>query len=648
MGRFCRSNNASNRMAGCRLAVGSLLLLSSCATPEPKPGGEFAMAQKALLEDIKDSSRKTPAAPGADGRPVQPRGAVPPEVSQALMPGLDMHLQKKATDVPILETRFDVMVDNAPAREFFMGLVAETPINMVVHPDVNGSISLTLKDVTVDRVVETACKMYQFDCQKGVNGFEIYPRRLTTRTFKLDFLPMTRSGRSQTRVSSGNTQQTQSTSGTGTSAATSTTTNTSGSDVTTSNDADFWKELEDTLRVFLGLAPKVTTTTGQSGGTAQVQQAAQTPAPATPHLAADGTPIKDPEYQKGVIVNRQAGLVVVRAHPEDLREIDNYLTQLAQGAKRQVILEAKILEVELSDGFQYGINWLAVSRGLGKQQPLASEPRKGTTMTDGSASSMWEANRPVSVPVITDTASTALTYQDTIPYWKNTAAILSQAQAGDPFALAMKAGDFVGFLDLLRQQGKVQVLSSPRVATTNNQKAVIKVGEDEIFVTDVNISTTEFGTNLDPTFTPFFSGVALDVTPQIGDDGAVTLHIHPMVTEVTDKVKTFAFGTTTQVYPLALARSREVDSIVRVKDGEVVVIGGLMKREMKDSDDKVPILGDLPLIGRMFGRTSRSWVKNELVILLRPRLVVNSESWHGVVEETADRVKSMTPEPMIW
>ena len=213
------------------------------------------------------------------------------------------------------------------------------------------------------------------------------------------------------------------------------------------------------------------------------------------------------------------------------------------------------------------------------------------------------------------------------------------------FSLALNFGDFTGFIELLKTQGNVQVLSSPRVATMNNQKAIIKVGSDEFFVTDIstnNISTTTT-TTLQPDIelTPFFSGIALDVTPQISQEGDVTLHVHPSISEVVDQQTTVTLGNLTQELPLALSTVRESDSIVRARSGQVIVIGGLMQETINDQDAKTPLLGDLPGVGKLFTHQKNASVKSELVILLKPIVVRGTDEWNDELIKTRGNIKQL-------
>jgi len=219
---------------------------------------------------------------------------------------------------------------------------------------------------------------------------------------------------------------------------------------------------------------------------------------------------------------------------------------------------------------------------------------------------------------------------------------------GGVFTLALNFGDFASFIELLKTQGNVQVLSSPRVSTMNNQKAVIKVGTDEFFVTDISTTTTTGAstTNVSPnvTLTPFFSGIALDVTPQISEQGDVTLHVHPSVSEVVDQQKTVVIGNVSQQIPLALSTVRESDSIVRAKSGQVIVLGGLMQNRFDDKDAGVPGLSGIPMLGNLFKHKKVVSVKSELVILLKPIVVDGGNQWTGALSQSASSLQRLSKE----
>ena len=187
---------------------------------------------------------------------------------------------------------------------------------------------------------------------------------------------------------------------------------------------------------------------------------------------------------------------------------------------------------------------------------------------------------------------------------------------------AFSTDNFYGLLSFLETQGTVQVLSSPRVAAINNQKAVLRVGTDDFFVTNIATTTTtsSTGTVTTPTITaqPFFSGISLDVTPQIDAEGMVTMHVRPSVSSVSERAHIINLGTLGSFsLPLASSSVNETDTIVRVQDGYIVAIGGLMHQEQDNTKSQVPFLGDLPVVGNLFRQNNRSMKKSELVFLIK-------------------------------
>jgi MSHA biogenesis protein MshL len=221
---------------------------------------------------------------------------------------------------------------------------------------------------------------------------------------------------------------------------------------------------------------------------------------------------------------------------------------------------------------------------------------------------------------------------------------INASNFGGVFSAALNLRDFAGFIELLESQGDVQVLSSPRISTLNNQKAVIKVGTDEFFVTGIS-STTVTGTTTtttpEVTLTPFFSGIALDVTPQIDESGRVTLHIHPTVSEVVDQTKLIKVANQDQSLPLALSSVRESDSVVSARSGQIVVIGGLMKNSTIKNNAGVPFLGRIPFLGALFRHTKETSRKSELVILLRPAVVQGQATWDEALSQSRQRIERL-------
>ncbi len=528
------------------------------------------------------------------------KAARPDEVASALLPPINIEVPKARAP---LEERFSLTLNNVPANQFFMAIASGTRYSMLVHPEVTGTISANLKDVTLFEALEAIRELYGYDYQ--VDGTRIYVKPLTlqTRVFTVNYLTANRKGVSDIRVNSGSISDTSSTGSSASNAQntpignTGTTSQTlNSSKISTTSSSDFWSELKASLEAIVG---------NKEG--------------------------------RSVVISPQSGVVVVRAMWDELKNVDGYLkaTQLAVG--RQVILEAKILEVQLNDSFQSGVNWAGF--------------RLGHTKVSGGMLSPGAVLQPNGVIATgarsIDTAAKTFTGGQIISN-PGQDLVGGTGLAGGLFGLAVQTSDFAALISFLETQGNVHVLSSPRIATLNNQKAVLKVGTDEFFVTNVSTTTTAVGTTstTSPTVTvqPFFSGVALDVTPQIDDSGNIILHIHPSVSNVTTVDKPLNLGTAGSfTLPLASSTVSETDSIVRGRDGEVVAIGGLMRQASTSDRSQLPGAGDVPVIGNLFRNTNRVSQKRELVILLKPTIVQGSGTWAQEIGESQRRIQGMEP-----
>ncbi len=543
--------------------------------------GLLAACASAQHRQVAADNRASIDAALAEAAAVEIPEAEPPsaEVLDDLLPGSGVSIPGLAQDLRD-ETAFDISVSNAPARLFFMSLVKDTNVNMVVHPSVSGQISLDLKNVTVHEVMNLARNVYGYEYEKNETGYVVLPARIRSRIFPVDYLNVSRSGESLMTVSSGQIEDRDS-GGNGDSSDGSGTKSLKSSSVNTRIDADFWTQLHATITSIVG---------GGEG--------------------------------RSVVVDRHAGLVIVRAMPGELRDVEAYLSDAQDTLQRQVILEAKVIEVELSDSFQSGIDWAAIS-----------------------------SSRDVSIgtsSVISGTAGSAI-IGPTDDVVVSSGLDVSNTPFANLFAVGSSSSTFGALITLLNTQGDAQVLSSPRVSTVNNQKAVIKVGSDEFFVTEVSSTTTSGtgGTTTNPelTLTPFFSGIALDVTPQISADGDVILHIHPSVSEITDQLKNITVGGQDFELPLAFSTVRESDSIVKAKNGQVVVIGGLMQNSTTDDVAGVPGASDVPFFGELFKQKRKVNRRSELVILLRPIVVDQNRVWSRAIGESADRVRQLKTTP---
>lgn len=545
-----------------------LFLMGACSTPGNR-NGTAADAIKRELDQAVQSS-------------VQPSKS--DAVNNALLPPLAMDMPR--VESKPLENKFDLTVNNTPVGQVFMAIVSGTRYSMLLHPDVSGSISLNLKDVTVFEALEAIRELYGYDYK--IDGTRIYiqPITLQTRIFQVNYLTGLREGKSSLRVSGGSVADAPSGSTGGTAApATSAAGRQDSSKVTMTSSADFWDELSKSLIAIVGN-----------------------------------------EKGRSVVISPMSGVIVVRAMPDELKNIAAYLKASQISIERQVILEAKIVEVQLNDGFQSGVNWAAFKN---KPNSFASVGQIGGSTT--------------LAPTLA--GGTAQTIGNPLLAAVPGADLLSAANTGTLIGLAFQTSNFAALLSFLESQGNVHVLSSPRIATLNNQKAVLKVGTDEFFVTNVSTTTTTgTATTSTPTVTlqPFFSGIALDVTPRIDENGEIILHVHPSVSLVSTVNKTINTGGTSGTFSLPLASSTisETDSIVRAHDGQIVAIGGLMRSATFDDQSGLP---GLPK--SVFGQTNTRNEKRELVILLKPTIVDNDKDWSDDITRSRDHFSGLLKSP---
>jgi MSHA biogenesis protein MshL len=540
--------------------VSSVLMLTACQALEPKASA--AAAKKALQ----------PA-----GQPAAPVLTVPAAVTQDL-------LTRTPAVVASPEPRFNVAATDVALADFFHSIVHDTPYSLVVHPSINGTISLQLKQVTLAETLAIVQSLYGFDIRRQGMVYQVYPAGLRTETIAVNYLMLQRSGFSSISVNSGGVSQDNSNQNSNNRGSQGLANNTlqnnplgnsngqmqngqqqfNGSTIQSESRTDFWSDLKEAVEGVLG------------GG-----------------------------EQRMVVVSPQAGLVTVRGMPDEIAAVKAFLGQSEQQLQRQVVLEAKIIEVTLSDEYQQGINW---------QNALATI---GSTSFNFTTSGIIPNNPTTS-------------------------------NLGGVTAISFNNADFNGVINLLETQGNAQVLSSPRVTAMNNQKAVIKVGQDEYFVTDVTSNTTIAGTGATTTspnisLQPFFSGIALDVTPQIDQNGSVILHVHPSVTETSEQSKTIRFSDEQIVLPLAQSNIRESDTIIKAQSGEIVVIGGLMQTVTSDSESRTPVLGAIPLLGQLFTSKNKTERKKELVILLKPTVVGNGV-WQQQLQQSEKLITDWYPE----
>ena len=516
----------------------------------------------------------------------RPAVVVPAQISDALQVN---DTAAAAAQAPS-EARFDLIVNNALAREVFLAMVTETRYSMLMHPDVTGALSVTLRGVTVREALEAIRDVYGYDFKIDGRRITVFPPTLQTRIFTVNYLNAQREGRSEIRVNSGAT----SVPGSGSVAGQPAAPQGSGqspqqqqafenSRLATTSRTDFWGELGVALRGIVGAG-----------------------------------------VGRNVVVSPQSGVVAVRAMPDELRQVEAFLKATRISVQRQVMLEAKIVEVQLRDGFQSGVDWsLLRGRGTG-----------GVVSTNTNPLSQLNIS---AVPPLQRASLPDVTAFPTI--------------GNGLFGLVFSQTNFTGVLSFLETQGNVHILSSPRVSAMNNQKAVLKVGTDEYFVTGVTGGTISTGTTSAgntttlPTITlsSFFSGIALDVMPQIDQDDTITLHVHPSVSSVTEVVKVVDLGGSVGSVrlPLPANSSNETDTVVRVSDGNIVAIGGLMQLQSRGTRSGLPGSTNVPVLSTLLGNQEQTGSKREIVVLIKPTIIRSGDDWRELAREAKDRIEEL-------
>ncbi|MBV1776370.1 pilus (MSHA type) biogenesis protein MshL [Burkholderiaceae bacterium DAT-1] len=499
-----------------------------------------------------------------------------------------------AQSTAVNEARFDVVVNEVPAAQVLLGMVEGTRYSMILPPDIGGKISMNLHDVTVPEALSAIRQVYGIEYRIEGNRIAVLPQSLQTRVMQISYLDVQRRASSEVRVLSGSMsdnnagngiQQNQSATpgnvpanngnNSGNSAS-----NFVSSRVVTQARMDFWGDFSSAIHAIVG----------------------------------------EGEGRK-VVVNPQTGVIVVRALPSELASVEAFIRASRLALERQVILEAKIMEVQLNNQFQAGINWAAFGH--------SSNP--GTGFSGG----MLQAG--VSTSNTGATTGSALTGM--------AGKTLTNATTGSLFGVVFQSNNFSAVLAMLEQQGKVNVLSSPRIAALNNQPAVLKVGTDDFFVTNVSTTTTTgTATTSTPSVTlqPFFSGISLDVTPVIDTDKQVTLHVHPSISQVSTVNQQINLGSQGTIsLPLASSNVSETDSVVRGRDGQIIALGGLIRESLVDNADQLPVLGGLPVVGHLFRSNNKQVQRRELVILIKPTVVDSGLVWSDTVGQYEKRLESL-------
>ncbi len=638
-------------------------------------GALYPPHDKSAQNRISDELKQAAAAPQT---PEKAAGTVlPSSISSSLLPPLRSGMPK--TSSRQLEQRFDLVVTDAPINQVLMAIVSDTRYSILLSPKtvpagpgaVTGApgaavaavtqtaglaasgtsragetLTVKLKDVTVFEALDAIRELYGYEYT--VDGTRIYvqPPELKTSLYQVNYILGQRRGVSDLQViggasSSGSSSGSGASGTTGSTGSTGTTGSTGGgsyssiqaSALSTFSKSDVWGEMEDALRTVLGcqIAKNQPRASGASASSSGTSSRADVSFVGDTQAGEHGRGVDGCSDGRAMTVNQMSGTILVRGMPKELRLIENMLRAMQINIERQVIIEAKIIDVELNSDAQQGINWAGFNQGWHR-------------MSVGANTSLIDGTKTAAAGSINAGTSLGSLLGDQL---LNVAAP-NAFSAG--LGVALQFTNFSALINFLQTQGQVHVLSSPRIATLNNQKAVLKVGSEESFVTNASGGQITAGTGGSPstvsnptiTYQPFFSGISLDVTPQIDENDKITLHVHSMVNSIAVKDKLAIISSSgDRSLPFAVNSISETDSVVKTRDGQVVVIGGLMTQSGTDSRASVPGLGDVPGVSAFFSKGAQKAVKRELVILLKPTVVKSDSAWSNDVAATQGRMEQM-------
>lgn len=610
--------------------IAPLALTTACSSMYPAP-------------DLSTQDRVTrELSQAASNKSGMTNAVMPPAVlNELLLPSLNSLVSKPSSRAK--EQHFDLVVNDAPIAQVLSGLVAGTEYSIMLKPvsaqssaasgDVlETRVSLNLKNITLFQALDALRDVYGYDYTLDKQRILVQPAQLQTQLYYVNYILGQRRGVSDLQVIGGASvgHSSSSSSSSGATSTTSSYASVQASGLSTTVKSDIWGEAEDALRTVLGCnIPKAGATSAAARSGASTQGNASRADVTHPSDAPLGERLRGSDgcvQGRALSINQMSGTILARGMPSELRTVEKLLKSMQLSISRQVIIESKIIDVVLNKDSQQGINWGSFQDGLHRFSVGANTGGVAVTQAGKSGGA------------VTATSLQALLGTNQAP-----ANAMSSASG-----IAVQTRNFSALINFLESQGRVHVLSSPRIATLNNQKAVIKVGSEEPFVTSITGGSTTVPTvgapvNVPPTlsYQPFFSGISLDVTPQIDADDNITLHVHSMVNNVVEKSKLALLDASAEMVPFAVNTINETDSVVKAKDGQVIVIGGLMTEANSDIRSGVPGARDVPGVGAFFNWGAQTSSKRELVILLKSTVVKDDSVWTNDITATGERIGVM-------
>ncbi len=563
--------------------------LAGCGSTPPKPADTHLLRNDAPTI----SSAAVPPPVGSTALPPRPRPQAPQET-------------------------YSVVVHQVEVNSLLFALARDARINVDIHPGIQGVVTLNAINQTLPQLLNRISKQvdirYEFDGKNLV----VLPDQPFLRQYRIDYVNVSRDARAAVNVATqiATAGGAASTGGASNSASGSGDNNSTTSVVNVSNNR-FWETLIQNVRDILRETDRVISTESTPGVTNTSPPSA---APATaPNTSAAPPPstVRTSTVREAasVIANPETGMLVVRATQRQHERVQEFLDQVLNSARRQVLIEATVVEVQLSDQYQQGINWQRLrTNGTGwslSQQPLGPMPLPGGTVPGSGPGGF------VFAPNTTGSASPSLMVLN----WTN------------PSTSAV--GNLSAAVSLLESFGKVKVLSSPKISALNNQTALLKVVDNKVYFTvEVQITPGTANTPASTTYTTTANtvpvGFVMSVTPQIDDNGMVTMNVRPSISRITGYVNDPSppLAQAGVVSRIPEIQTRELESVLKIPSGQIAVMGGLMQDSIDNREDGVPVVSSVPGLGNLFRYRNEQANKSELVIFLRP-LVIRDASLDG-------------------
>lgn len=532
-----------------------------------------------------------PPSPVHIQQPAAPAAApIPQPVQQAGLPPPPRPVPKQET--------YSVTVFKVPVQSLLFALARDARINIDVHADVRGEVTLNAINQTLPQILSRIGKQVDMRYELDGPNLAVLPDTPYLKNYRIDYVNIARNSRSDvsiaTQVASTGAAGVINSAGGGGGG-----TNNSTTQVSNISNNQFWETLVQNIRDTLAEAERATpeggaaTETGSGAGAATATAAGGASAGRSASRGA-----------VSVIANPETGLIAVRATSRQHERVQEFLDLVMASAKRQVLIEATVVEVQLSDQYQQGINWAGLRRGATGfsllQQPIGGPLPSG--IAPGTSQGLFIGN---------------------------------YVNAGSG------VGDISATIQLLESFGKVKVLSSPKISVLNNQTAVLKVVDNRVyFLLTATTSAPQVGVPSVTTYTSELHtvpvGFVMSVTPQIADSGEVTINVRPTISRIIGYVQdpnpALAAAVVPVVSNVPVVQTREMESVLKVSSGQVAVMGGLMQDSINNLKDSLPGVNRLPVLGDALSSRNETATKSELVIFMRP-VVVREASLNGDYKE---------------